>query len=195
MSSWRKPWLKRTLITLRIFAQVARANGKERSQSSISPARMLFKGALSPSRYDPLSQVATVAHFGGVRLPTIAGRKFALAIVLRQLRKGHRLCFASHVGQIDISAKCARCTKRGGLIRKPVDRSDDNPPVLAFPIGARLSPSVFPNVGATPTFAPHDAAILHGLTSEFIVDRTRGQYMRRRHNLGTNYATRNAGGR
>ncbi|KAA6460362.1 hypothetical protein DYQ86_15145 [Acidobacteria bacterium AB60] len=38
--SWRKPWLKRTLFTLRTLAQVERAKGSDRSQSSISPARM-----------------------------------------------------------------------------------------------------------------------------------------------------------
>ena len=112
-----------------------------------SRLRECYLGCTFPSRNDPLSQVATVAHFGGVRLPAIAGCKFALAIVIRQLRKSNGLSFASSVGQIDISAESTRRTKHGGLVRKLVDRSDDNPSMFALAIGARFSPSVLPNVG------------------------------------------------
>jgi hypothetical protein len=110
-----------------------------------------------------------------VRLPTIAGCKFALAIVIRQLQKGNGLSFASNVGQIDISAESTRRAKHSGFVRELVDRSDDNPSVFALAIGTRFSPSVLPDVGAALTLGSHDAAILHGLTSDFIFARTRGQ--------------------
>src|SRR5579862_1984606 len=41
--------------------------------------------------------------------------------------------------------------------------------MFALAVGARLSPSVLPDVGATPTLISHDAPILHGQTSDLIV--------------------------
>ena len=63
-------------------------------------------------------------------------------------------------------------------------RSDHHFAMLTPAISARLSPSVLPKVGATRTPASHDAAILHGLTSDFILVPERVQPLPRRHNPG-----------
>src|SRR6266704_241226 len=71
------------------------------SRRTIVRSRRSRAASNAPTRNDPLAQVASVAHFCGVGLPTIAGCKFALVIMARQLAKGNRLSFASNAGQID----------------------------------------------------------------------------------------------
>jgi hypothetical protein len=56
-----------------------------------------------------------------------------------------------------------------------MNRADDHSAVFALAIGARLPPSVLRDVGATPTRASPDAAILHGLTSDFNLPRSTDQ--------------------
>jgi hypothetical protein len=129
----------------------------------------------TPSRNDPLSKVASIAHFGGVGLPAIAGCKFPLAIVIRQLRERNGLSFAPDVSHVDISTQSAGRANHRCLVPKLIDRSDDHSAVFALAIGARLPPSVLPDVGVSPTLASHDAAILHGLTSDFNLPRSTDQ--------------------
>jgi hypothetical protein len=72
--------------------------------------------------------------------------------MVRQLRESNWLSFAPDASHVDISAQGTGGTKHGRLVRKLVDRTDDDSAVLAPAIGARLSPPVLPDVGATVTF-------------------------------------------
>jgi hypothetical protein len=53
------------------------------------------------------------------------------------------------------------CANHRFVVSKLNDRSDNYSAVFALAVGAQLSPSVLPNVWATPTLGSHDVPILH----------------------------------
>lgn len=115
------------------------------------------------SRNDPFAKVASIPQLSGVRFPSTVGGELTLRVVIGQLRESEWPPFAANVRQVNGPAQRASRAYGCILVPKLDDRPDNHSAMFAPSIWARLSPSVFPNVGTAPTLASHDAAVLHEL--------------------------------
>jgi hypothetical protein len=96
---------------------------------------------------DPFEQIASVAQLGGVRFPSIVRGELALRIVLAQLRERDGLSFTANIGHVDVSTQSSGRAYHRVFVSKPIDGSDNHSAVFTLAVGARLPPSVLPNVG------------------------------------------------
>jgi hypothetical protein len=148
----------------------ARTRQRQRAEPELDLAcANMRQSVVTPSRNDPLAQVPSIAQLCRVRFPSAVGGKLMLRAVISQLRENERLPFAAKICHVDLPAQRADCAYGCIFVPKLENRSDNHSAMFAPVVRTRLSPPVFPNVGTAPTLASHDAAVLHGLTSDSIL--------------------------